>query len=235
MVPERASTKRSSSPCGDCGPMSSTSIRCIGPTPTCRSRRPRQRWRILQRAGKIRVIGVSNFSPAQIDAFRKVAPVHTVQPPYNLFERGIESDVLPYCRERNIVTLAYGPCAGGCCLAACRSRRNSPGTTCERVTPSSGRLGLRNTCGRLNGSTALRRKIMDGASSILRCAGSSTDRTSMIALWGARRPDQLAPLAGLSGWHINSSAMVEIDRILSETIVDPIGPEFMAPPDQLAA
>jgi hypothetical protein len=39
----------------------------------------------------------------------------------------------------------------------------------------------------------------------------------------------------LSGWHIDPPAMVEIDRILSETIVDAVGPEFMAPPDQLAA
>ena len=68
----------------------------------------------LQRVGKIRAIGVSNFSSAQIDAFRKVAPVHTVQPPYNLFERAVEKDVLPYCRDRNIVALAYGRCAEGC-------------------------------------------------------------------------------------------------------------------------
>jgi aryl-alcohol dehydrogenase-like predicted oxidoreductase len=58
---------------------------------------------------------------------------------------------------------------------------------------------------------------------------------STIALWGARRPDQLAPVAGLSGWHIDASAMVEIDRILSETIVDAVGPEFMAPPNRHAA
>jgi aryl-alcohol dehydrogenase-like predicted oxidoreductase len=58
---------------------------------------------------------------------------------------------------------------------------------------------------------------------------------SMIALWGARRPDQLDPITGLAGWHIDSSAMAEIDRILSETIVDAVGPEFMAPPVQLAA
>src|ERR1700689_2882967 len=47
----------------------------------------------LYRAGKIRAIGVSNFSPAEMDAFRAVAPLHTVQPPYNLFERGIENSV----------------------------------------------------------------------------------------------------------------------------------------------
>jgi len=57
----------------------------------------------------------------------------------------------------------------------------------------------------------------------------------MIALWGARKPDQLAPIAGLADWHIDASAMAEIDQILSETIEDAVGPEFMAPPNQLAA
>jgi aryl-alcohol dehydrogenase-like predicted oxidoreductase len=66
----------------------------------------------LQRAGKIRVIGVSNFSPAQIEAFRKVAPVQTVQSPYNLFERAIEG-VSSLTVE--IITLSRSPmgrCAG---------------------------------------------------------------------------------------------------------------------------
>jgi aryl-alcohol dehydrogenase-like predicted oxidoreductase len=56
-----------------------------------------------------------------------------------------------------------------------------------------------------------------------------------IALWGARRADQLAPIADVAGWHIDDAAMAEIDVILRETIKDPIGPEFMAPPDRLAA
>src|SRR6202030_867443 len=53
----------------------------------------------LHSSGKIRAIGVSNFSPAQMDEFRAVAPLHTAQPPYNLFERSIEQDVLPYCHD----------------------------------------------------------------------------------------------------------------------------------------
>ena len=51
----------------------------------------------------------------------------------------------------------------------------------------------------------------------------------------ARRPGQLAPIAGLAEWRIDSAAMAEIDRIVSETIVNAVGPEFMAPPVQLAA
>ena len=67
----------------------------------------------------------------------------------------------------------------------------------------------------------------------LRWVLDQQDRT--VALWGARRPDQLASIADLSGWHIDTSAKAEIDRIVSETIVNAVGPEFMAPPVQLAA
>ena len=63
--------------------------------------------------GKIRAIGVSNYSAAEMDHFRTVAPLHTVQPPYNLFERGIETEILPYVREHNISTLTYGALCRG--------------------------------------------------------------------------------------------------------------------------
>ena len=61
--------------------------------------------RSLYEAGKIRAMGVSNFSVAQMEHFRQVAPLHVLQPPYNLFERAIEADILPYCRAHGIVTL----------------------------------------------------------------------------------------------------------------------------------
>jgi aryl-alcohol dehydrogenase-like predicted oxidoreductase len=67
----------------------------------------------LHRAGKIRAVGVSNFSPAQMNAFAAVAPLHTAQPPYNLFEREIERDVLPYCRDKHAVMLGYGALCRG--------------------------------------------------------------------------------------------------------------------------
>src|SRR6195256_962273 len=67
----------------------------------------------LFRQGKIRAIGVSNFSVSQMDRFRRVAPLHVLQPPYNLFERGIEADLLPYCRKNKIATLGYGALCRG--------------------------------------------------------------------------------------------------------------------------
>src|SRR5258707_8583280 len=69
--------------------------------------------RTLFEQGKIRAIGVSNFSVGQMEQFRRVAPLHVLQSPYNLFERGIESDILPYCRENKIATFGYGALCRG--------------------------------------------------------------------------------------------------------------------------
>jgi len=67
----------------------------------------------LKDEGKIRHVGVSNFSPAEMDALSGTIEVETDQPPFNLFNRGIEEDVLPYCREQDIGLLVYGPLSHG--------------------------------------------------------------------------------------------------------------------------
>ena len=61
------------------------------------------------------------------------------------------------------------------------------------------------------------------------------DQGVTTALWGARRPDQLQPVDEVIGWSLDSAAKAEIDLILRETITDPVGPEFMAPPGRSVA
>jgi len=57
------------------------------------------------------------------------------------------------------------------------------------------------------------------------------DKTKIgTALLGARKPYQVENIENIYGWHIDESGMKEIDKILSEEIKDPVGPEFMAPP-----
>ena len=63
--------------------------------------------------GKLRHIGVSNFDAPQMAAFARTRPVETLQPPYHLFRRDIEAEVLPYCGEHDIGVLVYGPLAHG--------------------------------------------------------------------------------------------------------------------------
>jgi aryl-alcohol dehydrogenase-like predicted oxidoreductase len=67
----------------------------------------------LQKQGKIRHIGVSNFNVAQLERIRAVAPVSTIQPPYSLLSRGIESELLPYCTTHNIGVIVYSPMYSG--------------------------------------------------------------------------------------------------------------------------
>lgn len=63
--------------------------------------------------GKIRHVGVSNFDAAQMEEFGRTRPVETLQPPYHLFRRGIEAELLPYAGEHDIGVLVYGPLAHG--------------------------------------------------------------------------------------------------------------------------
>jgi aryl-alcohol dehydrogenase-like predicted oxidoreductase len=67
----------------------------------------------LQKQGKIHHIGVSNFNAAQLERIRAVAPVSTIQPPYSLLSRGIESELLPYCITHNIGVIVYSPMYSG--------------------------------------------------------------------------------------------------------------------------
>jgi aryl-alcohol dehydrogenase-like predicted oxidoreductase len=50
-----------------------------------------------------------------------------------------------------------------------------------------------------------------------------------VALWGARRPDQLDAVSGVLGWKLDEAAMAEIDKIVAESVTDPVGPEYLTP------
>jgi aryl-alcohol dehydrogenase-like predicted oxidoreductase len=69
--------------------------------------------RELVAEGKIGHVGVSNYDAQQMAEFARTLPVETLQPPYHLFRRDIEDEVLPYSREHNIGVLVYGPLAHG--------------------------------------------------------------------------------------------------------------------------
>jgi aryl-alcohol dehydrogenase-like predicted oxidoreductase len=189
----------------------------------------------LYRAGKIRAIGVSNFSPAQMDEFRAIAPLHTAQPPYNLFERGIQSDVLPYCAKHKIALLAYGSLCRGLLSGSMSPSSRFTGDDLRKTDPKFQPPRFEQYLNAVQKLDSFAREHY-GRRVIHLAARWVLDRNDMnIALWGARRPGQLSPVDGVMGWHIDASAMAEIDQILEQTIKDPVGPEFMAPPDRLAA
>lgn len=67
----------------------------------------------LKQQGKIRAIGVSNFSRAQLAEAAQYGPIDSIQPPYSLFWRGVEQEIMPYCVEHNIAIIAYSSLAQG--------------------------------------------------------------------------------------------------------------------------
>jgi aryl-alcohol dehydrogenase-like predicted oxidoreductase len=67
----------------------------------------------LQKEGKVRWIGVSNFDVAQIRRAQAIAPVTSNQPPYSLIRRAIEVEILPFCAKQGVGTISYAPMASG--------------------------------------------------------------------------------------------------------------------------
>ena len=189
----------------------------------------------LLTAGKIRAIGVSNFSPAQMDKFRAVAPLAADQPPYNLFEREIEADVLPYAQKNGIVTLAYGALCRGLLAGKMTEKQAFTGDDLRRSDP---KFREPRFAQYLSAVRALDQFAQEryGKRVIHLAVRWILDRQGEgFALWGARKPEQLDPVADVYGWKLDAAALAEIDAILKKHVTQPVGPEFMAPPERTAA
>lgn len=184
----------------------------------------------LREQGKIRAIGVSNYSPEQIEEFTLTAPVHTAQPPYNLFERGIEKDLLPYCLENNITLLTYG--------ALCRGLLS--GKMDQDYKFKKGDL-RRNADPKFQGDTF--NKHLQAVEKLKHYAAGHFDKKVLhlavrwildkgvhSAIWGARSPEQVT-FDEVIGWKLSKRQVREIQEIVENTVSDPIAPAFMAPPE----
>jgi aryl-alcohol dehydrogenase-like predicted oxidoreductase len=179
--------------------------------------------------GKIHAIGVSNFSVAQIKRFRRVAKLHVVQPPYNLFEREIEAELLPYCQQSGLATLTYGALCRGLLSGKLHENVRFEGDDLRKTDPKFGPPRFAQYL------TAVRRldqlaRVRFGREIIHLAVRWILDQGATTALWGARHPGQLRPIDDVFGWSFGTAAKLDIDRILRGSITDPVGPEFMAPP-----
>jgi aryl-alcohol dehydrogenase-like predicted oxidoreductase len=183
--------------------------------------------------GKIRAIGVSNFSVGQMERFRRIAPLHVLQPPYNLFERGIESDLLPYCRKNGIAMLGYGALCRGLLSGRMKQDTVFDGDDLRRTDPKFVNPRFAQYLAAVGKLDRLAQRF--GKRVIHLAVRWMLDQGITTALWGARHPDQLQPVDEVVGWSLDASARAEIDRILRETVTDPVGPEFMAPPARSVA
>jgi aryl-alcohol dehydrogenase-like predicted oxidoreductase len=184
--------------------------------------------------GKIGAIGVSNFSVLQMERFRRVAPLHVLQPPYNLFEREIEAEILPYCRENKIATFGYGALCRGLLSGRMRAETKFEGDDLRRTDPKFQQPRFAQYLAAVERLDQFAQRHF-GKRVIHLAVRWMLDQGITSALWGARHPAQLRPVDGVAGWSLNAPALAEIDRVLAATISDPVGPEFMAPPARALA
>ena len=172
----------------------------------------------LVKEGKVRYAGVSNFSLAQIRRVQRIHPVASVQPPYNMLQRGVETELLPFCAANEIGVLTYSPLQSGvladkftreraAALPADDWRRNHSPEFREPALSANLALvdGLRSVAAR-HGRTVAQLAI----AWVLR----RPEVTSAIV--GARKPSHIEGTVGAGDWELDSQDIAEIDALLAE-------------------
>lgn len=182
----------------------------------------------LLNKGKICAIGISNFTPEQMKKFLKVAPIHTSQPPYNLFERSIEKDVFPFTEKEGIVTLAYSSICRGLLGGKIKADTQYKGDDIRKSDPKFQMPLLQQY---LNAVSALDEfaKKNYGKNVLALAIRWVLDQGKTIALWGARQPSQLKGIEDAMDWSLNTEAKHCIEEILKENISKPLGIGFSSP------
>jgi len=193
----------------------------------------------FQREGKVRALGVSNFSVAQMEEFRRVATLASNQPPYNLFDRQIDEEqrmdeaLLPpvrnWCKVSGIAILCYSPLCRSLLAGRLQRGMNFDAGDIRRVDPKFQEPRFSQYMTAVERLAAFARERY-GKSVLELAVRWVLDRPGVsVALWGARRPQQLDAVSGVMGWKLDDAAMAEIDSIVNESVTDPVGPEYLTP------
>jgi aryl-alcohol dehydrogenase-like predicted oxidoreductase len=183
----------------------------------------------FQSEGKVRSLGVSNFSVAQMQEFRSVASLASNQPPYNLFEREMDHAILPWCAANGVAVLTYSSLCRS--LLGGRVHRGMvfEASDIRSVDPKFQEPRFSQYITAVERLAAFAREHY-GKSLPALAVRWVLDRPGIsVALWGAKRPDQLTAVADVMGWKLDAAAMAATDRIVAESISDPVGPEYLTP------
>ena len=171
----------------------------------------------LAEEGKVRYTGVSNFKVEQIEHIQKIAPVASLQPPYNMLHREVEDELLCYCSENKIGVVVYSPMCRGLLtgkfsqerlagLPLDDHRRRNPDFHDPQFTATLQLVDQLRPIAERNGKTLAQLAI----SWVLR----RSEVTAAIV--GARRPDQIAETSAASDRDLSDKDIEEIEQLLAE-------------------
>ncbi len=171
----------------------------------------------LQKQGKVRYIGVSNFNVKQLDRIRKIAPVASLQPPYNMNNRGIEKDLLGYCSKNNIGVVTYSPMQRGL-LTGKFSKKYLATLAPDDHRLKSGDYQEPEFSATLALVDKLRPIAERNKRTLAQLAIAWVLRRPEVtaAIVGARKPSQIAETAPAGDWVLSKNDIAEIEKLLAE-------------------
>jgi aryl-alcohol dehydrogenase-like predicted oxidoreductase len=185
---------------------------CHWPDPATPISETMSALRQLREQGKVRAIGLSNYSCEEAAAALEFGPVHALQHPFSILQRRAEEDVLPFCRERDIAALAYGPLAKG--LLTGKFAENSRITGIRATDPEFMGARYRRNLARVAKLTEMAAKYHRTAAQlaiqwVIQHAGVTS------AVVGAKRPSQLVENVGAVGWCLDPEDVTAIESLLA--------------------
>jgi aryl-alcohol dehydrogenase-like predicted oxidoreductase len=174
-----------------------------------------------------------------MEEFRRVAPLASNQPPYNLFDRQIDEEqrmdeaLLPpvrnWCKVSGIALLCYSPLCRSLLAGRLQRGMTFDAGDIRRVDPKFQEPRFSQYMTAVERLATFARERY-GKSVLELAVRWVLDRPGVsVALWGARRPEQLDAVAGVLAWKLDPASMAEIDSIVNESVTDPVGPEYLTP------
>jgi aryl-alcohol dehydrogenase-like predicted oxidoreductase len=171
----------------------------------------------LAEEGKVRYTGVSNFKVEQIEHIQKIAPVASLQPPYNMLHREVEDELLGYCAENKIGVVVYSPMCRGL-LTGKFSQERLAGLPLDDHRRRNSNFHAPQFTATLQLVDQLRPIAERNGKTLAQLAISWVLRRSEVtaAIVGARRPDQIAETSAASDLELTAEDIGEIGQLLAE-------------------
>ncbi len=173
----------------------------------------------LQRAGKIRCLGVSNADTEQLTRLQRIAPVTSLQPPYSLLNRDIENLILPFCMEHDIGVIVYSPMQAGLLTGKMTRERLSslPKNDWRTKDPYFKEPILSHALKLVEKLSVIskRHNLVPGEAAI---AWTLRHPAVTAAIVGVRRPQQVDELIGAAAFQLSIEEIQELEQILTKTM-----------------
>jgi aryl-alcohol dehydrogenase-like predicted oxidoreductase len=167
--------------------------------------------------GKVWHVGVSNYSVEEMEAFERRRKLDTLQPPYHLFRRDIEQDVLPWCHEHRVGVLVYGPLAHGLLSGKYDEDTTFPENDWRSSSPLFQGEDFRHNIETVRALGNLAEEL-DISVGQLAVAWTLANPAVHVAIVGARNPEQIEQIAPAAEVGLSADDLSRIENIMSGAV-----------------